>query len=111
MWWRDTRYDKTLISKIPLKWSHGFHTALDTQNNLTNKQDDKLFMLHLHRFDFNIKIKRNIERLQNIQDYADYGGGQNKIVDIEWIKQFFKSNDHEKTAILEEHKNFLLNYF
>jgi hypothetical protein len=106
-WFRDTAYDKTLVSKIPLDWLWGFHTASNAEPNI----DNKLFMLHIHRFDYKTKIKRNIERLQNIESHSDKGGGQNRILDPEWIKWFFKEKDSQKTPILENHKNYLINCF
>jgi len=55
-WFRDRYYDKPLLTKKPLNYVHGFHTASD-MNKVVNPH---VYMLHLHQFDFDWYIKRHL---------------------------------------------------
>lgn len=102
-WFNDEHYRKTLISKIPLNWYLGFHD-IDTERNI----DGKLFMLHLHRFDLNVAVERNRDRLMNIQDRNDGHGAQNKLTEYGEMKTYFKSVDNMISNIDADHKKFLI---
>lgn len=53
-------YGKTLISKKQLDWEVGFHTYDGETIQIHNKKvDDNLFLIHLHRHDFNTTIGRH----------------------------------------------------
>ena len=54
-WFRDTTYDKPLISKIALKYVLGHHTAA----NMNKKLHPHLYMIHLHQFDLPWYIARH----------------------------------------------------
>lgn len=83
---------KTLLSKVPLEWEIGFHTAFtcpDNNNVLPclnlNSDGDKcsdrfrgLLLLHLHYFDKKIAWRRHNSRLQRGISSADTGGKFNK---------------------------------
>lgn len=51
---------KTLISRIPLNWTLGFHWL----NDKPNKIDENLLCVHLHWFDYNVFIQRAKQRLE-----------------------------------------------
>lgn len=103
-WFEDGMYHKTLLSKVPLKWVLGFHST-------TNKTPDHTYNLrlcHLHRFDFEIMLKRNIHRLNNVKIKNDgLSGFQNKITQREDLMKFFLSGNKNIESIPEEHKNTL----
>ena len=56
-WHRNQLYDKTLLSKIVLHWSLGFHTC-----NEPATHDPNLVLVHLHKFDFQSYLDRHEER-------------------------------------------------
>ena len=104
-WYRPDLYDKTLISKIPLDWSGGFHRV----NNVGTNNDGKLFMLHLHRFDFQTKHKRNIERLVNLETspFDHDCGGQNKTILEQENKAQFYAHKNLRVEIDTTHRQYL----
>ncbi len=55
-WFRDQTYDKPLISKIPLKYVLGHHTAA----NMNKALHKHLFMIHLHQFDLPWYLARHL---------------------------------------------------
>jgi len=82
-WFRRPTFDKTLITTVPLKYSHGFHHAEPEQ-----PRDDDLLLIHLHTID-----KRWArEKKRRIVTYADYDqqtkqtnlGWHNRVVDDEF---------------------------
>lgn len=54
-WYRDEYYDKPLISKVPLDYELGHHTA----PNMNLEHNPHLYMIHLHQFDFDWYIQRH----------------------------------------------------
>lgn len=62
-WFRRFLYDKTLISKVPLKWGAGFH---DCHNIPESSQQHSygVTLCHLHRSDFERMFKKH-ERTKN----------------------------------------------
>jgi hypothetical protein len=58
-WFRYPLYDKTLLSKIPINWQWGFHSH-DKPNIYRG-----LHLLHLHRHDFEMMLKRHEMRVAN----------------------------------------------
>ncbi len=103
-WYDHPLYHKTLLSKIPLVWEWGFH-------NIKNERPNKKYnlqMVHLHRCDFNLMLKRHEERAKKWKLKDDGGAGfQHKIGDKEGVLKYF----HEINGVLEqipqEHKNVL----
>ncbi|KAL3902723.1 MAG: hypothetical protein SGPRY_011950, partial [Prymnesium sp.] len=60
-WYRNELYDKTLLTRTPLEYSLGFHHT--TEGNA--QRDDRLILLHLHKYDFASYIKRH-EKWANV---------------------------------------------
>jgi len=103
-WIVDLLYNKTLLSKVPLNWSLGFHYS----NNYPTNYTYDLRMLHLHRFDFEMMYKRNIHRLIGTEIKNDGANGfQNKLTEREDLMNFFLSYTSTLELIPEEHKNIL----
>lgn len=85
-WFRDPGYDKTLITKIPLEYSIGFHNILNKQSNFS----EGLYMLHIRRLDLNLRIEKHNFRFKNCSfDENDQSGYHNKLNDHENIKKWF----------------------
>jgi hypothetical protein len=100
-WFRYPIYDKTLISKIPLIWTWGFH---DVRNVPKNTNPD-LFMCHLHRCDFEMMLKRHEERAKKWNLKNDgVSGFQHKIGDRDGVLKYFKDIPSIPTEIPSIHK-------
>jgi hypothetical protein len=54
-WFRDDYFDKPLISKIPLNYVLGHHTA----TNMAKERNPHIYMIHLHQFDFDWYVRRH----------------------------------------------------
>lgn len=98
-------YDKTLISKIPLKWIWGFHSAIGKTKLFTNE----VYMAHLHRVDFEMMLKRHEERAKKwiLKDDGAGIGFQHRIGDREGVMEYFKNIPSLPVLIPIEHKNVL----
>jgi hypothetical protein len=85
-WFRDLGYDKTLITKIPLKYNLGFHYLVDKKSN----PSEGLYMLHLRRLDLNLRIEKHNFRFKNNSfDENDENAFHNKLSNYEDIKKWF----------------------
>lgn len=85
--YRDDRYDKTLISKIPLIYSYGYHTA-DIEFNVS----EDLHLYHLHKLDHEEAWKRSLRLSQEQWDKKAVDSdmsAQNRITDKEKFDFFF----------------------
>lgn len=56
-WHRNVKYDKALLSKRPLQYSLGFHECEEDV-----PQDDALWLVHTHKYDFHEWLKRHEAR-------------------------------------------------
>ena len=104
-WFKTTNYDKTLISKIPLSWCWGFHNANGKQKKFTHG----VHMVHLHRVDFEMMLKRHEERAKkwNLKNDGPGVGFQHRIGDREGVMNYFKDIPSIPTLIPNEHKKIL----
>lgn len=57
-WLRDESFDKSLITTIPLRYVHGLHSLREKPN----KVDIHLYLLHLHREDYERCLARHRSR-------------------------------------------------
>lgn len=56
-WWQPTRmHSKRLISRVPLRWSEGFHREYTQAGD---EPDPDLLLIHMHRADFDICLARH----------------------------------------------------
>ena len=102
-WYEDFREDKTLITKVPLIWSRGFHSMKNADN--TPYQD--FYLAHLHRFDFETMVKRHQERTSFLQ--KNDGSGHHWKTNRNDIFEVFQSVAAEPVLIPQEHKRALQN--
>ena len=69
-WHRNTLYDKALLTKVPLKWSLGFHTCEEKV-----EQDEKLLLVHLHKYDFPKYLERHEARAKFVHSESSVANG------------------------------------
>jgi hypothetical protein len=106
-WYRETHYDKTLISRVPIEWGIGFHdTQYRKQEDWLNGKNiidpnDNLILIHLHRFDYQTYMKRKLRALDyNIADPINPGESfQNRFTNINDIRYYFFSHEHVLTQL------------
>lgn len=107
-WFPFPMYNKTLVSRVPLKWQWGFHTCM-TEDEESYAYG--LTLCHLHRADFELMLKRHEERAKkwNLKDDGPYAGSQHRIGDREGVLEYFNSikKDHHIESIPEIHKKAL----
>lgn len=98
-WFRHPLYDKTLLSKIPLEWAWGFHSQ-----KLPN-QFGGLFLLHLHRHDFEMMHQRHEMRVAKWKMKNDGRASyQFKISNRDELLEYFYEMCKEPELIPAEHK-------
>jgi hypothetical protein len=104
-WFKHSNYNKTLISKIPLNWVWGFHYTTIGERKFTHG----LHMVHLHRVDFEMMLKRHEERAKkwNLKNDGPGVGFQHRIGDREGVMEYFKNIPSTPTLIPNEHKIIL----
>jgi hypothetical protein len=71
-WFRNILYDKPALATVPMEWEPGFHWTTDHASNF----DPDLFMIHLHRMDYEICLARH--RLRRTRRW------QKGDVELEW---------------------------
>jgi len=92
-------YSKTLISKIPLSWSWGFHNCKEEP-----EPDPELYLIHLHKIDFDSCLKRN--RLHKHTKLVTRGqaGEQNVRQEESWLRHWWNMDvDGFPAEILANH--------
>ena len=97
-WFRHELYDKSLITKVPLQYCLGFHTVKEHSDYGFN-----VFLIHLHRLDFEMMLKRNTERLANQAVEEGRGGLQNKTINRNDLFAYFNETNR-RDLIPAEHK-------
>ncbi len=76
-WWkRNDRYDKTLISSVPVHWEVGFHRPVTGEKRPA--ADPALLLVHLHYMDREIAWDRLCSRMAGRQPAPGDWGRQNK---------------------------------
>ncbi|WP_181384013.1 RICIN domain-containing protein [Streptomyces sp. NWU339] len=87
-WFSNPLYSKPLLARVPMLWRGGFHERADYGTN----HDPNLYLIHLHRMDYNICLKRHRRRKshQRAQDDLDQGRGyQNRITSPDQFHRWF----------------------
>jgi hypothetical protein len=108
-WYHSPRYfTKPLLARIPMEWHWGFHQRLDDRKNL----DSNLFLIHLHRMDYDLALSRNQARLNNVRSEHDLKLGlgiHDRYVGEQFEKWFYTDSCalQNVTTIPEEWKGLL----
>jgi predicted O-methyltransferase YrrM len=87
-WFRNPAYSKPLLATVPMPWTGGFHGRTD---GLT-RDDPRLFLVHLHRVDFDRCLARHRQRVARPwvpEQVAGGWGRQNRITDLEAFRTWF----------------------
>ena len=97
-WFRHHLFDKTLLSKVPLDWAWGFHSH--RQPNVHRN----LYLLHLHRHDFEMMLRRHEMRATKWNIKNDGGAGyQFRISQRDELLKYFYEQCKEPQLIPAEH--------
>lgn len=54
-WYKNTVYNKPLLSQSPIEWTGGWHNA----KNFNVNPDPELYLIHLHRMDYTMCLERH----------------------------------------------------
>lgn len=90
-WYADAHYNKPLLARVPLKWYTGFHSASNCGDNV----DKNLWLLHLHKMDFDLcwQKHREIASLKWHEDCIKRNhAGQFRITTLKDFKKYFQPN-------------------
>jgi hypothetical protein len=101
-WFANAAYDKPALATVPMSWGPGFHTRSDDKLNL----DPDLYLVHLHRVDYDICLSRHrwwSERPWNQRDLSAGWGVHNRITEEEEFERWFYKDDNWNTAFREAH--------
>lgn len=97
-WYFNPAYSKPLLAKEAMYWHGGLHSRVDGQT----REDSSLFLLHLHRMDFDSCLARHKERIArpwNQRDVDENWGYQNRITEEVQFQQWFYGDSCSGTAI------------
>jgi len=87
-WFRNWAYYKPILATEPCTWFPGFHARRDGGWN----PDERLFLLHLHRMDFDYCMRRHRTRhgmRWNEEDFESGMAAHNRIVDEAELERWF----------------------
>jgi hypothetical protein len=101
-WFANDIYDKPALATAPLTWEPGFHRTTDGRM----RPDPDLYMIHLHRMDYEICLERHRYRklrAWNEHDVALGWASHNRIVDeSEFARWFYEdSNSSWRELVIE----------
>lgn len=104
-WHASLEYSKRLLSRIPLRWSDGFHHEYNASDD---PPDPELLLVHLHRVDHDICLARHqasAARDWNEADIDSGCGAQNRIADPgEFDEWFYRGADLDSPPeLIPEH--------
>lgn len=90
---RESGFDKILITKKPVVYDFGFHTALN-ESEMNVYREDEMYMVHLHYFDKKVFFERVEERNKLSENFAnDQLGLHNQHTDMKEHKKLIDSFD------------------
>jgi hypothetical protein len=88
-WYANPSYSKPALARVPMLWHGGFHKRVDGRTN----NDPHLYLIHLHRMDYDICLARHHDRICFPLEQTDHDQGwgyQNRIIDpTEFSSWFF----------------------
>jgi len=79
-WTRARMWDKTLLTRVPLRWTVGFHEVVSGADVVA--PDPDLWLVHCHRIDVGVCLRRHTRRQSrpwNPADLAQRSGWQNRL--------------------------------
>jgi hypothetical protein len=87
-WFHNWAYSKPILATEPCDWFPGFHARRDGEYN----PDDRLYLLHLHRMDFDYCLRRHQTRKRmrwNEEDFDTGMASHNRIVSEAELEEWF----------------------
>jgi hypothetical protein len=90
-WFWNFAYSKPVLAREPMDWHLGFHARMDGQADF----DESLFLIHLHRMDYDLCLARHRLREQmawSERDLAKDRAYQNRITEEEEFEKWFSSD-------------------
>lgn len=87
-WYFNPAYSKPLLARVPMHWHGGLHSRVDGKT----RDDPNLYLVHLHRMDYDTCIARHRQRISrawNQRDIDEGWGYQNRITDPEEFVRWF----------------------
>jgi hypothetical protein len=90
------QYSKTLLARVPLQWSIGFHTVEGSMREIaTGQASNSLTLIHLHKVDFEMALarRRRIQARKWSQiDIDNQWGWQNRIDTAAQLRAFWEQD-------------------
>lgn len=90
-WHASLKYSKRLLTKVPLRWSEGFH---DEFVGAHEPPDQRLLLVHLHRVDHDFCLARHRSSLARNWSQGDIDSGlgaQHRVVADDAFEQWFRN--------------------
>jgi Ricin-type beta-trefoil lectin domain-like/Glycosyl transferase family 2 len=87
-WYANPLYSKPLLARVPMLWNGGCHERIDGRTN----NDPHLYLIHLHRMDYDICLTRHHDRVRFPLAQIDRDrrwGYQNQITDPTTFSSWF----------------------
>ena len=87
-WFFNPVYSKPLLARVSMNWHGGLHSRVD---GLT-ADDPALYLIHLHRVDYDLCLSRHHQRISlswNQRDVDENWGYQNRITEAEAFHHWF----------------------
>jgi hypothetical protein len=87
-WFANPAYSKPLLASVPMYWNGGFHARADGRS----APDERLYLIHLHRMDFDLCLARHQARASVPWNQRDVDLGwayQNRIVEPAAFERWF----------------------
>ena len=100
-WFFNPVYSKPLLARVEMEWHGGLHQRTDGRVN----EDPDLYLIHLHRMDFDLCLERHRQRMArpwNQRDVDEHWGYQNRIVDAGAFERWFYEDSCSDTPIAIE---------
>jgi hypothetical protein len=92
-WFANDIYDKPAIATVPMRWKPGFHRGLDG----SMRPDPELYLIHLHRMDYDICLARHRyreTRAWNDHDVSEGWAKHNRITgEREFARWFYEDSN------------------
>jgi len=95
-WYKSTRYSKTVLARVPLTWDLGFHEATGGAARIAaGPPSPSLALLHLHKVDFDLALRRSRRSLKKKWSWLDFElgfGSQNRINQPDDLRVFWETD-------------------
>ena len=101
-WFANPVYDKPVVATEPMEWVPGFHTTPDFRREF----DPDLYLIHLHRMDFDLCLERHRFRRTRAWNELDVKLGwakHNRITsEADFARWFYEDSGLELTPVVVE---------